>query len=192
MLPSRWLPSNGQHLQFPTYPMADSSSSRSPRVPNSSSTHSLSAYPPAEAEEYELNSPPPPHSAPLPPSRRPSQTHTHSHNNATTRARGFSIHSLSSHPNSLLFNDFGSSPVHRRSHLPSPKVNFTREEDDEGEAARIRRRSNGILSSLGAEDDSTWEIARSMKSSWRRKVFLLMEVSFGRARFIHPIPKSSS
>ena len=166
---------------LPTYPMADPFSSRPPRFPSSSSTHSLSAYPAAEAEEYELNSPPPPHSAPLPPSRRPSQTHTHSHNNSNnnTRARGFSIHSLTSHPNSLLFNDFGSSPVHRRSHLPIPKVNFTSEEEDhEGEEARLRRRSNGILSSLGAEDDSTWEIARSMKSSWRRKVFLLMEVSF--------------
>ncbi|KAL7411694.1 hypothetical protein BDY24DRAFT_416920 [Mrakia frigida] len=149
--------------------MAEPSSSRTsafPGLPSSSSSHSL------VAEEYELNSPPPPpHSAPLPPSRRPSQNRTHSHN---ARSRGFSIHSLSSHPNSLLFNDFGSSPVHRRSHLPNPKVNFT-EEDDEGEDARMRRRSNNILSSLGAEDDSTWEIARSMKSSWRRKVFLLME-----------------
>lgn len=153
--------------------MAEPSSSRTsafPGLPSSSSSHSL------VAEEYELNSPPPPpHSAPLPPSRRPSQTRTHSHN---ARSRGFSIHSLSSHPNSLLFNDFGPSPVHRRSHLPNPKVNFT-EEDDEGEDARMRRRSNNILSSLGAEDDSTWEIARSMKSSWRRKVFLLMEVSLG-------------
>lgn len=152
--------------------MAEASTSRSASYPARLSSPSVSTTR-FEGEEYELNSPPPPKSASLPSARRPS------------RARGYSIQSLSSHPHGLLFDNL-TSPVLRRPHLP--KVNFTTEDDEEV----VRIRSSNILAGLGAEDESTWEIARGMKSSFRRKVFLLMEVSLSSPPPLHPDSSSSS
>lgn len=42
------------------------------------------------------------------------------------------------------------------------------------EEEEVSRRASGVLHGLGM-DDETWDIARAMKSNWKRKVFLLME-----------------
>lgn len=136
-----------------------------------------------EAEEFELASPP----------RQAHRRTIGSQSTAnladlgdspTRTTRGLSIHQLARQPTSLLFSHFHS-PTSARRALP---LNFTSEDEPprparsggagrtvgETEEEEVSRRASGVLHGLGM-DDETWDIARAMKSNWKRKVFLLME-----------------
>ncbi|CED85353.1 voltage-gated potassium channel [Phaffia rhodozyma] len=148
------------------------------------------------AEEYELSSPP---ASPRLNGQSPTKHSFPSVNQLTTspthsarplgRPRGLSLHDLSNQSSAQLMDTLHlwnqPPPSLTRKDLPA-SLNFT--VDETHHPADLNRQihdpdgthsghtSGNTVAMLGlGNDDDTWDIARGMKSGWRRQLFLMME-----------------